>query len=38
MDDDSAIRPAAAWERRGDYGDIAYDVAEGIAKIMICRP
>ena len=26
------------WERRGDYGDISYDVAEGIAKITICRP
>jgi len=30
--------PAPAWERSGDYGDIAYDVAEGIAKITICRP
>jgi len=27
-----------AWERRGDYVDIAYDVAEGIAKLTICRP
>ena len=26
------------WERRGDYGDIHYDVAEGIAKITIARP
>ena len=23
------------WERSGDYGDIYYDVAEGIAKITI---
>jgi naphthoate synthase len=30
--------PLPRWERRGDYGDIAYDVAEGIAKITICRP
>ncbi|MGI9023410.1 MAG: 1,4-dihydroxy-2-naphthoyl-CoA synthase [Acidimicrobiales bacterium] len=37
MDDDS-IRPAAAWESRGDYGDIRYDVAEGMAKVTICRP
>jgi naphthoate synthase len=27
-----------AWDRRGDYRDITYDVAEGIAKITICRP
>ena len=26
------------WERRGDYGDIRYETAEGIAKITICRP
>ena len=26
------------WESRGDYGDITYEVAEGIAKITICRP
>ena len=26
------------WERSGDYGDICYDVAEGIAKITIARP
>ena len=26
------------WERSGDYGDIYYDVAEGIAKITIARP
>jgi naphthoate synthase len=27
-----------AWEERGDFGDIRYEVAEGIAKITICRP
>ncbi|MEI6701169.1 MAG: enoyl-CoA hydratase-related protein, partial [Actinomycetota bacterium] len=27
-----------AWERSGDFHDITYDVAEGIAKITICRP
>ncbi|MGH9181535.1 MAG: 1,4-dihydroxy-2-naphthoyl-CoA synthase [Acidimicrobiales bacterium] len=26
------------WERRGDYSDIRYEVAEGIAKLTICRP
>jgi naphthoate synthase len=26
------------WERRGEYRDISYEVAEGIAKITICRP
>lgn len=26
------------WERRGDYRDISYEVAEHIAKITICRP
>jgi naphthoate synthase len=30
--------PAPAWERRGDYRDIHYDVAEGMAKITIARP
>ena len=29
---------APYWERRGEYNDITYDVAEGIAKITICRP
>jgi len=29
---------APNWERRGEYNDITYDVAEGIAKITICRP
>jgi naphthoate synthase len=26
------------WEQRGDWQDIRYDVAEGMAKITICRP
>jgi naphthoate synthase len=29
---------ATAWTRNGDYKDIAYDTAGGIAKITICRP
>jgi naphthoate synthase len=32
------IRPAAEWRAAGDYGDIRYEVAEGIAKITIDRP
>ena len=27
-----------AWKAAGDYGDIRYETAEGIAKITICRP
>src|SRR6266705_169344 len=26
------------WTRSGEYGDIRYETAEGIAKITICRP
>jgi naphthoate synthase len=34
-----AIRPSGlAWERRGSYVDIIYEVAEGIARITINRP
>jgi naphthoate synthase len=34
-----SIRPGAAWEAvEAGYGDIRYEVAEGIAKITICRP
>jgi naphthoate synthase len=36
--DDDIIRSGADWERRGEYGDITYEVADGIAKITICRP
>ena len=30
--------PAPAWEQRGEYKDIIYEVAEGIARITINRP
>ena len=33
-----AIAPAADWQAAGDYGDIRYETAEGIAKITIDRP
>ena len=34
-----SIRPAADWRPGGgDYGDIRYELAEGIAKITIARP
>jgi naphthoate synthase len=33
-----AIRPAADWQPAGDYEDIRYEVAEGIAKLTIDRP
>jgi naphthoate synthase len=26
------------WQRHGDYGDIRYEISEGIARITICRP
>ncbi len=40
MDESPVDEPAAApaWERRGDYQDIRYEVAEGMAKLTICRP
>jgi naphthoate synthase len=34
----TTIRRAADWQRAGEYGDIAYETADGIAKITICRP
>ena len=30
--------PPPAWVSKGEYGDVTYEVAEGIAKITICRP
>jgi naphthoate synthase len=33
-----AIRPAADWRAAGEYEDIRYELAEGIAKITIDRP
>ena len=32
------IRPAAEWQRAGEYEDIRFELAEGIAKITIDRP
>ena len=34
----SAAYPFRRWERRGDYRDIHYDVADGMAKLTIARP
>jgi naphthoate synthase len=33
-----SIRPAADWQEAGEYEDIRYELAEGIAKITIGRP
>jgi naphthoate synthase len=35
---DDALYAPIDWQRSGDYTDISYDTAEGIAKITICRP
>jgi len=34
----TTIRPAADWQPAGEYHDIRYDVADGMAKITINRP
>jgi naphthoate synthase len=35
---DRVIRPGADWRPAGDYGDIRYELADGLAKITIDRP
>ena len=35
---DDPIRPALDWRPQGEWDDIAYETAEGIAKITIDRP
>ena len=30
--------PLPDWEPRGEWQDIRYEVAEGMAKVTICRP
>ncbi len=34
----TTIKPGADWVAAGDYSDIEYHIAEGIAKITINRP
>ncbi len=36
--DEHRGKPLPAWEERGSYRDVRYEVAEGIAKVTICRP
>src|SRR5437764_8345815 len=38
METEAAIRPALDWQPGGEYTDIRYETAEGIAKITIDRP
>jgi naphthoate synthase len=36
--DDLRPLPAPAWDERGKFTDIRYEVGDGIAKLTICRP
>ena len=36
--DDFDPLPLPKWEQRGSFHDIRYEVAEGMAKLTICRP
>jgi len=38
VDAERQIRPGAAWQAEGEYEDIRYELAEGIAKLTIARP
>lgn len=38
LPDDSLITPGAEWQSQGDYSDIRYHTADGIAKLTIWRP
>jgi naphthoate synthase len=38
METEAAITPALDWQPAGEYADIRYETAEGIAKITIARP
>jgi naphthoate synthase len=35
---ETTIRPAADWQAVGQFRDIRYETADGMAKITICRP
>ena len=37
---DLVIRPGAEWKPQtpGGFTDVSYEIADGIAKITICRP
>ena len=32
------IKPGAEWQKAGEYSDIRYEVADGIAKITMRSP